>query len=150
MKFLLYKIYKILPVRLRFLISYLFATKFIVGVSALVVKNQRILLLKNSYQYYWALPGGYLNQGEDFKKSIERELKEETGLIINMEKVLQIKSVPERPVIDVLVLCKVLGGELDVDKKEVEEAKFFDFNDLPEKESMPEFQLEYFKFLKNE
>lgn len=142
MKIILYKIYKVLPVWLRWIISYLVSEKFIVGVSAFVIKDKKILLLKNTYQYYWALPGGYLKRDESFKESIERELKEETGLEVNMDRVLQIKNVLHKPVIDVLILCKTVKGEIKVDGKEVNEAKFFDINNLP-LENMPKFQIDY-------
>ncbi len=142
MKIILYKIYKVLPVWLRWIISYIISEKFIVGISAFVTKNKQILLLNNTYQYYWALPGGYLKRDESFKESIERELKEETGLTVSMERVLKIKNVPHKPVIDVLVLCNVIKGEIKVDGKEVKEARFFDLDKLP-LEDMPKFQIDY-------
>lgn len=148
MKRILYKIYGILPVFIRWPISYLFAKKFIVGISAIVEKDLRILLLKNTYQFYWALPGGYLKQGESFKESIEREIKEETGLEVQMIDILQIRNLSSRPVIDILVLCKAIGGKIKVDQKEVSEASFFKLSELPQKEDMPEFQMEYIKMYK--
>lgn len=149
MKKLLYRIYKILPVWIRWNISYLYAKKFVVGVSAIVVNNKgKILLLKNSYQYYWSLPGGFLQQGESFRETIEREIKEETGLQTNMKDVIRIRSLPDKPVIDILVLCKVTGGKIIVDSREVTEANFFDVNHLPDEINMPSFQLEYLNIYK--
>ena len=45
--------------------------------------NIYVLLIKrkhNPFKYWWALPGGYVNEGETTKQAAYRELKEETGV----------------------------------------------------------------------
>jgi ADP-ribose pyrophosphatase YjhB (NUDIX family) len=128
LKHLLLKIYKILPINIRFALSFLIARKFIVGIVAFVVKDNKLLLVKHSYQYPWGLPGGFLKPNENFSTSIEREIKEETNLKVKLEKILEIINNPGKPAIDVIVFCKVVGGEIRVDKVEVEDAKFFELN----------------------
>ena len=55
--------------------------------SAVVLENNKgeILLVKRKYnpaKGYWVLPGGGINFGEYSKETVEREIKEETGLNI--------------------------------------------------------------------
>lgn len=43
----------------------------------------KILLIKrrnDPYKDYWALPGGYVEEGEDLEQAARRELEEETGI----------------------------------------------------------------------
>ena len=55
----------------------------IVGVGAVVIKNDSILLIKRGYppgKGYWAVPGGVVEAGEKLTEAVLRELEEETGL----------------------------------------------------------------------
>lgn len=149
MKLYFYKIFKILPIWLRWFIVYIVSHKFLVGVTAFVVKKNQILLLKNTYQYYWALPGGYLKKDESFQESIEREILEETGLKVKMDRILKVKTVQNKPVLNIILICHVMKGILKVDQKEVQEARFFDLNNLPDLDSMPIFQRDYIELFKS-
>lgn len=51
--------------------------------DALVVQSGHLLLVERGGEYgagKWALPGGFVNQGETFKQAMIRELREETKL----------------------------------------------------------------------
>ena len=126
-----YKIYKILPKKIRWIISYFYADKFLIGIVAFVRKNGQLLLLKHVYQYPLALPGGFLKKGEYINKAIQREIKEETGLDVKVNKVLEVKNGAKRPILDIVVDCEVIGGEIKLDKKEVEAAQFYNVDELP-------------------
>ena len=57
-------------------------------VKAIIKKKGKILLIKRSpnVKYYpgaWDLPGGNPEQNEELNEAIKREVKEETGLIID-------------------------------------------------------------------
>ncbi len=60
-------------------------------VSCLCESNGEILLLlrhdKKPYGNTWCLPGGKIDKGEARLDAIVREVKEETGLILNKEKI---------------------------------------------------------------
>jgi len=99
---------------------------------AFVVKDKKVLLLKHSYQYAWALPGGWMKRGEGLTSTMEREIMEEIGLRVRVTEILDVISIKERPVIDVLVKCEVISGKIQVDNVEVEKAVFFSFDSLPE------------------
>ncbi|MBW1714892.1 MAG: NUDIX hydrolase [Deltaproteobacteria bacterium] len=56
-----------------------------VAVGALVFRENRVLLVKRNKppgKGLWAIPGGRLELGETLKEAAEREVKEETGVII--------------------------------------------------------------------
>lgn len=60
--------------------------KFHVGIKAMIVNAKgEILVLLDSRSFNkdweaWDLPGGRMNEGEDFLKTLSRELEEETGV----------------------------------------------------------------------
>ena len=64
----------------------------------------------------WCLPCGNIDQFEDPEEAIKREVREETGLIVTVERLLWavMPKVPESPVNQIVLhyLCKVTGGEL--------------------------------------
>ncbi len=117
--------------KIRRWISFWFAGKFLVGVVALVIKDDALLLVRNTYQYAWALPGGFLKKGEQVEVAIMRELAEETGLEIAVEHIFKIINGEHKRIIDIIVICRVSGGTLIVDNEEVSKAKFFALESLP-------------------
>ena len=52
------------------------------GAMAAVWVEGRVLLVQNSYNDFWSMPGGRLNAGERFAQAAARELLEETGIRI--------------------------------------------------------------------
>lgn len=56
-----------------------------VGVGAVVLRNGRVLLVRRGSEPargLWAIPGGGLNLGETLQQGAEREILEETGIVI--------------------------------------------------------------------
>lgn len=57
-----------------------------VGVGAIVIKDGRVLLVKRATEPnkgLWAIPGGSLELGESLREGAEREIREETGIVVN-------------------------------------------------------------------
>ena len=66
-----------------------------VGVAVLLEKDGKILLLKRKGAHgsgSWCLPGGSMDVGESFRKTAEREAKEETGLDVRYERVISVSN----------------------------------------------------------
>ncbi|QSX05921.1 NUDIX hydrolase [Sedimentibacter sp. zth1] len=65
----------------------------IVAVDGIVEneKNQ-ILLVKNSYKCIYTIPGGQVEIGENLNDALIREIKEETGIDISVEKLICVSS----------------------------------------------------------
>ena len=63
----------------------------ILASSAIVERNGKILLIKRKYEPgigKWALPGGIVEYGETVEETAVREVKEETGVDIKLERLL--------------------------------------------------------------
>jgi 8-oxo-dGTP diphosphatase len=57
----------------------------VVGVGAVVIRDGKILLVKRGVapsKGLWAIPGGSLELGETLQQAAEREILEETGVMI--------------------------------------------------------------------
>ena len=66
-------------------------------VDVIVYKNEKILLIKRKNPPFgWALPGGFVDEGETVEHAAIREAKEETGLDVNLEALLYVYSDPGR------------------------------------------------------
>lgn len=87
------------------------------------MKRDRVLLVeraKTPLKGYWSLPGGVLETGERLEEGIEREVLEETGLVVKPLKVIEIferimrdaKGIPEYHYVLIDYLCRVTGGTL--------------------------------------
>lgn len=98
---------------------------------ALVMKNKKVLLIKHSYQQDWALPGGWMKHGESITSTMVRELKEELDIKAEVVDVFEVKSIKNKPVIDVAVVCRVSETSFKKLSSEVEEARFFSIDSLP-------------------
>jgi 8-oxo-dGTP diphosphatase len=65
----------------------------ILGVGALIFRGDSVLLVergKEPLKGYWSLPGGVVEAGETLEQAIRREVREETGLEIEIVEVLEI------------------------------------------------------------
>jgi ADP-ribose pyrophosphatase YjhB (NUDIX family) len=83
-----------------------------VRVAGVVEREGRILLVQHRALPYFVLPGGGLKEGETLEQGLERELAEETGLLVVPERLLFVGHFlrPERPVLDLVFLARLAGG----------------------------------------
>lgn len=133
---LLFRIWRWLPLPPggRWGLTWLLMPKFLVGVLAVIFDERgRVLLLKHTYRpdYPWGLPGGWLKAGEGAAEGIERELCEETGLVVRALHPLMVGGDSRRPRLDLVFSCEYQRGTFQP-SAEVSEARFFDPAALPE------------------
>lgn len=55
-----------------------------------------VLIKRKNYPFGWALPGGFVDEGEPVEKAAIREAKEETGLDIELVELFYVYSNPAR------------------------------------------------------
>ena len=90
-------------------------------VDAIIKTNDdKIVLVKRKnppYKGWWALPGGIVEYGETVEEAVKREVKEETGLEVEIEKLVNVYSDPNRDprghFISICFLCRRIGGTLE-------------------------------------
>lgn len=110
----------------------LFHTRFLVGVTGVIFNERReILLFKHTYRSQpWSLPGGYLESGEHPRESLEREIKEESGLFVSIDDSLKTRTDRSSARLDLCYTGTLIGGEF-APSHEVSEYGFFALDKLP-------------------
>ena len=105
-------------------------------VDTIILENNKIILIKrlnNPFKDHWAIPGGFVEYGEKVEDAAVREAKEETGLDIELTKLVGVYSDPERDprghTVTVAFLSKIIGGTLKSDS-DAKDAKFIDIDEL--------------------
>ncbi len=100
----------------------------------------KILLVKRDtvpFKGYWALPGGRMDPGESVEQTIVRECKEETGLDVEVVRVIGeyvekgIKDEVDYEYYPTCFLVKVVGGEIKRQETEIQEIRLFRLKRLP-------------------
>jgi len=88
------------------------------GVVVLIEKDGCVLLGRRSGSYgagKWGLPMGFIEFDEDFITGAIREVKEETGLDVEIRSILSVVSnflSPRLHTLAIVLLARVVGGEL--------------------------------------
>jgi 8-oxo-dGTP diphosphatase len=108
---------------------------FTVGSMCIVRREDdgRILLVQHEYRGKWGLPGGLLKRGETIEDCALREVREETGLEIELVGPPTVVVEPEARRVDVVFCCHPVRIEVDTEHSaEVNGAEWFPLGDLPE------------------
>ena len=128
----LLRIWRMLPMWVHVLAMRMFRAKFRAPVAALIFNEQgQVLLFKHTYRKFeWGIPAGGLEYGEQPDKAILREFFEETGMQIEIERLLLAESSREDRNISIVYLCRIVSGSFQ-ESNEISEMKYFDVNDLP-------------------
>jgi len=102
------------------------------AVAALVFDEQgRILLFKHTYRKLdWGIPAGGLEHGEQPKDAVVREFFEETGMTIEVQRLLLAESSRHFHHVSLVYLCKISTGEFR-ESHEISEIQYFDMDHLP-------------------
>jgi ADP-ribose pyrophosphatase YjhB (NUDIX family) len=133
-KTFLAKIYKALhlPKKWQLLIMRFFQDQFLVGVTGIIFnERQEILLFKHTYRTHsWSLPGGYLKSGEHPREALEREIKEESGLVVSVDDPLKTRTDRDSARLDLCYTGILIGGDF-IPTHEVSEYGFFTVDKLP-------------------
>jgi len=104
----------------------------LIVLQAVIEGEDGILLAIRSDLRGWELPGGTLEAGESFEEGLLREVREETGLEVAVERhVGDWVRTGFRPHCARVYRCRVAGGRLRT-SKETLELRFFDPVDLPD------------------
>ena len=111
------------------------ANSLVPAASAVVVDDAgRILLHRRTDNALWSIPGGAMEVGESIAETVVREVKEETGLDVEPERVVGIYSNPQhvieyadgevRQQFSICFACRLVGGQVAL-SDESSEVGFF-------------------------
>jgi 8-oxo-dGTP diphosphatase len=132
-KKVLLKVWRVLPIWLQLRLSRIIRPLFQVFAAAVIFdQHKNIFLVKSTYQRFhpWGLPGGSLEYGEHPEEAIIREVWEETGLNVCIEKLLLVNSwLPDR--VGLYYLCRITDGIFHP-SDEVSEFDYFSLDNLPD------------------
>ena len=88
----------------------------IVRPTGILIEENNILLVKQDVTEtrHWALPGGRPESGETLEQCLVREMKEETGLDVQVKELLYItdRFYQDYHVVHILFLVERVGGKL--------------------------------------
>ena len=106
--------------------------QFLVGVTGIIFNDKNeILLFKHTYRSHaWSLPGGYLKSGEHPREALEREIKEESGLVVSIDDSLKTRTDRDTARLDMCYIGILIGGDF-TPTSEVSEYGFFTKDKLP-------------------
>jgi|SRR3989344_1255718 len=130
--------------------------------SALIIDNGKVLLLYHKKLGVWLYPGGHIEKNETPGQTVIREVKEETGLDVeiiggkddNLADINTDVSVLYNPYVilcelvgnhyhnDIIYLCKISGENREIKQNEGEskDVKFFSIDELNNIKLFPNFR----------
>ena len=117
--------------------------QFWVGVHGAIANRARILVLRRAERMsykpgLWDLPGGHLALGESFENCLLREIKEETGLEVSVERLLGIHKIDSDPYLQALYACRLtVYRPITLRPDEHIEARWVSAAELAELETIP-------------
>jgi len=108
-----------------------------IDVRAAVIKDRKILLVQESTDNCWAMPGGWADVGDVPSEVASRECKEESGFDVRPVKVIGVFDANRVGgkleffhAFKIIFLCELIGGKA-TPSDETLDVQFFDFNSLP-------------------
>jgi ADP-ribose pyrophosphatase YjhB (NUDIX family) len=105
-----------------------------VAVGTIITTNDsRLVLVRRAIEPgygLWVFPGGYVDRGEELTAAAIREAREECGLDVQLDGLINIYSYAGRPMVIVVYAATILGGELCSDD-ECLEARLFRPDEIP-------------------
>lgn len=95
----------------------------IVAVAGVVVNDEgKVLLVRNRYRNIWEYPGGQVEVGENLIEALQREIREESGMEVEVGELFcvasntakypghsGVKEVPTKVMLD--FICRPVGGQ---------------------------------------
>lgn len=105
---------------------------FRVSVSALIFHEEQVLLAHRRDIDWWNLPGGAVDPTETPDEALRREVREETGLEVEVGQLVGVYSKPLKQEIVLSFRCTITGGTLNAcDDDDIDKCYYFALDALP-------------------
>lgn len=123
--------------------------KVLLACRAIVYFQNKLLLVSNEGER-WVLPGGIAEKGENAKECLVREVREETGLVVEPKELIYVSEFEDSKFkskkIELFFKCSVKCGKLDpkwVDSDGVvKHCRYFDMKAINSIDVQPPFIFE--------
>ena len=99
-----------------------------------VKKDNKILLAKhkNRTKNFYSCIAGFVETGETIEETVAREVKEETGITVKNIRYTGSQAWPYPDQLMLAFCCEYESGEIKIQEDELEDACWFDMDNLPE------------------
>ncbi len=98
--------------------------------TGILIEDEKILIVKQKVnaEREWSLPGGKLERGETLDQAVIREIEEETGLIVKIDKLIYVCEKVDKitPLIHITFLLKRVEGNITLPSNEHETTPIYD------------------------
>jgi ADP-ribose pyrophosphatase YjhB (NUDIX family) len=85
-----------------------------------------LLIRQAAGKQLWSLPGGKVRSTEGIRQALRREVKEEIGLTVVSERIIDLFDRPDRASLAVLFRVTLRKGRLKLGETEIQDAAFVD------------------------
>lgn len=115
-----------------------------VGVGAFLTREDRLLVVRRTYgalKGFWTIPSGYVEPAESVVATLERELREETGVSGRAGPLVGVRHRVAKGINDTFLIFRVdyVSGEPRPDGQEVSAADFVPMSELASAEDSAPF-----------
>ncbi|BFI98259.1 NUDIX hydrolase [Priestia sp. Y58] len=94
------------------------------AVAVMVVNQDHHVLLVKNHRRGWEFPGGFVEAGESIKDAGIREVKEESGIVIEVTNFLGVEQDVKRSTTVILLKGKAISGKISV-SNETQDVGYF-------------------------
>ncbi len=107
----------------------------ILGTVAVIIDEDQVLLVRRADAPLWVAPGGHLDQGESVRAGCLREIKEETGLEVKIERLVGLYARQRglggtMGTLNFVFACRPVAGALQT-SAETTDVRYWPLRELP-------------------
>ncbi len=107
----------------------------VIVVGGVLERDGKYLLVqeaKEGCRGKWNLPAGRLDPGETIFEAAKREIKEESGLSVDLSGICQIGNRKRKDVslVSIIFTTKVVGGDITFNPNEILDVKWFGYEEI--------------------
>ena len=103
-------------------------------VGGVIEKDGKYLLVQDARNCRgkWNLPAGHVDANETIQEATKREIKEESGVDVELTGVCQIgnRKIENDVFVSVIFTAKLIGGEINYDENEIMDVRWFSYDEI--------------------